>query len=278
MSYISGVLTEDSRIILYDTGTSALIYDQVVSAGAYSIDDLSGDVKHIMAVNEATGQAVAYGDVVPAGSPTLLVDNFDGLSLDTGNWIVSGAPNYSVTVNEELRLNNATGSSHSGAHVRTVSTWSKSLAYEIKVKWKPHTDHYGSAAAPYIAFVNSGGYSPSSTYGDPQTNLVRLNLSAKYDSTNRTEMSLNSPLYNLEDQQAVAAININEALWHDIVFNWNPTTRSCWVKLNGSQIMSIGQGGLGSVAGWSAVRVMMGSCDYNKTNTERFDNFVLNYA
>ena len=278
MSYISGTLSEEARLLVYDTGTNALIYDQVVAAGAYSVDNTSADNKHVTAISTSTGKALSYGDVVPAGTPVLLVDNFDGITLDTGNWVVSSQPNYSVTVNEELQLNCATGSTHCGAHVKTVSTWDKSLAYEIQVKWKPNTDHYGSASMPYIAFVNSGGYGASSQYGDPTTNLVRLNLCAKYDGANRTQMSISAPTYNSDILLATAAINIDESLWHDIVFTYNPIDQSCSVSLNDSTIITVGQGGMPSNSGWSGMKVMMGNCDYNKTNTERFDEFVLNYA
>lgn len=276
MSYISGILGEDSRIILYDTVQNALIYDEIVVAGAYSIDNLSGSTKHIMAVSESTGEAIAYGEVIPAGFPVLLVDNFDGLALDTGNWTVSTEPNGSVSVNEELRLNCATGGTiRSGGHVRTVDSWNKSLAYEIQVKWKPNTNHYGSAHHPYIAFVNSGGYS-TNDYEAPESNRLMMRLGEKYDSTQRTEISLEG--FSEGQELAVGAININESLWHDLVFTYTPSDRTASVRLNGSLIINVGQGGIPSNSGWSGIRVMMGNCDYNKTNTERFDDFVLNYA
>ena len=231
-----------------------------------------------MAVSEVTGRALSYGEVVPAGTATLLVDDFTGVTLDSGKWTTSIFPNASVTQNNRLELNNQTGSSHSGAHVRTVDSWDKSLAYEIQVKWKPHTNHYGSAHAPYIAFVNSTLYSTNGSYGDPSDNHIRLSLGDNNDTSNRTKLHLYGFNFAYGQELGTANINIDESQWHDIIFVWNATNRSASVSLNGSEVITKTVGTMPDNSSWTNIKVVMGTCDYDKNNSELFDDFVLNYA
>jgi hypothetical protein len=213
---ISGNLTEDARVYIIDESTGVLESDTNETAGTYEITTPTVGQKVVIA-RGPDGESKAYGNVTAAGSPILVVDSFDDQTLDTNIWATNIVPNASVTVDNELRLNNQTGSIHSGAHVYTVETWNRVGSYQITVKWKPHNDHYGSAHIPYIAFVNPS-HSTNSYYGDPISNMVKLCLGSNGDGINRTQLRIEGLNETTLDS---AAINITENIYHDIIFTYN---------------------------------------------------------
>lgn len=273
MSYISGNLGEDSRIFVYDTNRGEFVYNSVVSAGPYQIEGLTQYSKHIFAVNETTGESFAYGNISPAGTPIVLSESFDGLTLDTEVWDESIVPNASITVNDRLELNNIAGSSWSGAHIITKSSWSPTGAYKLNFKWDPHTNHYSSGEHPYVAFVDSAGYSPSSNYGEPTTGMVRLKLGRQNDTSARTGFELLVPTASVI---ASATFAIDESQYNDVEFLYDIQNATVTVKLNDVEVLS--RTDMPSISSWTGLKLMIGTADYNKSNTELFDEVDLSYA
>jgi len=62
---ISGNLSDDSRIILVVESTGAVEYNEIVSAGSYSIDVGDDSERWIFAGKTSTGETLGYGKVIP---------------------------------------------------------------------------------------------------------------------------------------------------------------------------------------------------------------------
>jgi len=69
MGKISGDLTDECRIMIYDTDTNALVIDEIKSAGSYEFTGLTSYDKFVTAVRTSDGQGITYGDVTPAAEP-----------------------------------------------------------------------------------------------------------------------------------------------------------------------------------------------------------------
>ena len=69
MSKIAGSLSDDSRLLIYDTNDNSLVVDEVVNSGDYSFGGLTIFDKHVMAVRESDGKTIGYGNVTPIPSP-----------------------------------------------------------------------------------------------------------------------------------------------------------------------------------------------------------------
>jgi len=97
MAYISGNISNDGRIIVYDINTNSLVHDQLYSAGAYEILGLDPSTKTIVAVNSSTGESLSYGNIVPIDEGfdwgLFTGDDFNGTNGDSPNetyWNVVG--------------------------------------------------------------------------------------------------------------------------------------------------------------------------------------------
>jgi len=69
MAKIEGTVSDDCRILVYDTNDGSLEVDQLVSTGSYSFLQLTDYNKHVTAIRQSDGKALAYGDVPPVPSP-----------------------------------------------------------------------------------------------------------------------------------------------------------------------------------------------------------------
>jgi hypothetical protein len=109
MAKISGDLNESCRILVYDTQTNTLVKDEVESDGSYEYIGLTSYDKHVIAINESTGQLIGYGNVTPASEPPVeatynvtsggddgyaytaasaFYTNLDNISIGNGNFVV----------------------------------------------------------------------------------------------------------------------------------------------------------------------------------------------
>ena len=62
---ISGDLSDDARIVIIDKSSGSMEYNDLVSAGAYSIPAVGNSEKLIAAFKEDTGETIGYGKVIP---------------------------------------------------------------------------------------------------------------------------------------------------------------------------------------------------------------------
>jgi hypothetical protein len=82
---ITGNLEQDSRIIVLNDTTGALITSETVSAGTYEIEDLSGGRKIVLARNLSTGEVNGYGYVEPTYyDPVVTTTFYTTINTDTG--------------------------------------------------------------------------------------------------------------------------------------------------------------------------------------------------
>ncbi|RKZ08459.1 hypothetical protein DRQ25_09040, partial [Candidatus Fermentibacteria bacterium] len=199
------------------------------------------------------------------GIEQLFSDTFDGATIDTDKWGTRTVPNASVTVSNELQLNNTTGNAHSGAHAYTKTNFTKTDIIELFCRWKPHGDHYATAPEPRIYFRHPTNYSPESYYGMPQSNYIFIGLGTDGDSTDRTLLSVNG-----EDS---VAISITEGTWQDLIVRLNCNTLEFSVDLNdGAYTASTILAALTFNNLGSEIAIEFGTSDYEKNNTEAFDN------
>jgi len=97
MAYISGNLSDDSRIFVYDINTNSLVHDELFSAGAYEVLGLDPSTKVIVAVRSSNGESLSYGNVLPIDEGydwgLFTGDDFNGSNGDPPNatyWNVVG--------------------------------------------------------------------------------------------------------------------------------------------------------------------------------------------
>jgi hypothetical protein len=207
-----------------------------------------------------------------AYSYILVEDTFSGTTLDSAKWGTRTVPYASVSVDNALELNNEIGSSWSGAYIYSQDTFNRSGITTLTCRWWPHNDHYSSAYIPSIVFRHPTDFSPNSSYGRSDTNRVILHLGSSSDSTSRNTLALGDTYKTVDS----TSISISEMAWHDleIIINWD--TREMSVDLDsGAYQLS----GLMSTSVYHNIgdtfRVEFGTSDYNKANTEKFDDVLL---
>jgi len=241
----------------------------------FGIDEIRFDYevdKYISA-----GASVISIPPVFEASSALLEDDFTGAVLNATKWATNIVPASSVTQNDVLELNNLTGGAHSGAACYSQDAFSlASGTLQLVVKWKPHKDHYAGGAYPYISF-HAATSNRNVYYGNPDSRCVHLQLGNAGDTTDRTYLFLyDAGVGAGYTQRDVQAINIDETLWHDIIFSIDCATLAVTVDVDAATYTL---GYTISAGVWSAlgvsILVEMGTCDYNKNNTEQFDDFIL---
>ena len=97
MAYISGNISHDGRILVYDANSGALDHNELFSAGPYEILGLDGSAKVVTAVRSSNGESISYGDVHPIDEGydwgLFTGDDFNGTNGDPPNetyWDVIG--------------------------------------------------------------------------------------------------------------------------------------------------------------------------------------------
>jgi len=206
-----------------------------------------------------------FDELAPTYS-VVLEDTFSGTSLNGGKWSTFTEPNSTVTVSNELQLNNQTGDAHSGSHCYTNNSYTASGITKFTCKWKPHKDHYSTANMPQIEFCKP-------TLGDRNvyglrtgTGSIRLYLGYGNDTTDRTRLILTGYIY----------IDIDENEWHDIEWYMDWTNTYTKVILDDGDYVGGGHYVQSQVTGVGSDFVLeLSTSDYNKNNTERFKDLTL---
>ena len=263
MSYISGNVGEDCRILVYDTGTNVLVIDEVVSAGSFQFDDLNSNNKHIIAINEATGEAQAFGNVTPAGQPFLFTDYFPGTTLNTSKWDTN-LLNGHIAVNERVELYFDT--SRGGAHIMSKPAWNKTGSYKVWAKWKAGIDNYYNKGFqyPYVGFHTTSV--SRGTYGEPTTNCILLRLGVSGNGSTRTGVTLTQNNSVLQTY----GISIDMNLWHDIIVEYSSISNTFSFTLNDTVI--INNRSLSGNTAWTDLRVAFAHTDFSSASVEMFDD------
>lgn len=227
------------------------------------------------------------GDVYKRNSSsinTLLSDSFGGTSLDTTKWSTNIMANASVTVNDQLELNNITGDAHSGAACFTNEAFAiiAGTVYELSFKWKPHKNHYASALAPGVAIYSKYAGRDTTNYGVVHNQYFKLWLGATNNTVDRTELRLSeqgTTVNTLGTSVAFVSIAIDETIWHDVRMRFNFSSRVFEVALDNSLYSFTG------TVSQSVIDVLAGefklgfeTADYNKTNSELFKDVILTYT
>lgn len=241
-----------------------------VDSGAPAVDDPGEAAVGDYYFDSDTSELYEKQSVDPV---TLLSDSFPGTTLDTTtNWGTPRiTPNASITVSGALECNNQTGSAHSGAWVYSKTNFSKTGFLEFTCKWKPHKDHYSAGAnPPMIVLRHPSSYNPSTFYGNAQSNCILIFLGQGSDSTDRTQLSILENTSTLNTQ----AISIDETQWHDLTVSLDCDTRVCTVDLNGVYNFNatISQAVFDAMS--DNIKLEIGTADYNKNNTEYFDDVL----
>ena len=221
------------------------------NVGDYYIQSMSSDLYEKQSVEEIE----------------LLSDSFTGTTLNLSKWGTRTYPNASVTQDDFLELNNSTGGAHSGAHAYTKINFNKTGLIKLTCRWKPHANHYSSAAVPMVVFRHPTSFTVESKYGHATSNCLIVNLGSNGDTTNRTNISITGDS---------TAIDITENTWQDLVVSLNCNTREFAVDLNsGSYNLSsiISQEAFDNLS--SQIKIELSTSDYNKSNTEGFDDVVI---
>jgi len=212
-------------------------------------------------------------------SETILIeDAFTGSTLNSSKWGTYTAPNASVSVDNELQLNNQTGSAHSGAHCYSKDEFSKSGIIVLTCKWKPHSNHYSTAARPHIKFTNLSSTRDSS-YGARSQRFMALHLSGQYDTTNRTVLAIADAGVSGDWEgttRAIQNIDIVEDQWHNLEITVDCSSRLFTVDLDdGAYNFSATI----DSSSWSSIGdnfvLEFSNPDYNKNNTEAFKDVKL---
>jgi len=209
-------------------------------------------------------------------------DTFNGTELNTSVWTAHTVPNASVTVDGVLKLNNQTGNAHSGSHCYSTNSFSTSSAdsvYVLQCRWLPSiADHYNAGAGPGILFCNPSATRNDGYYGQRIQSYIVLYLAqAGAFTTQRTHLRLgecNSA--GTFSTLTTQAISIDETNWQDLVISINFDTGNFSVDLNDGDYKfsaTISQAVLTDIG--SNFVVEFTTTEYNKTNTEAFDNVVL---
>jgi len=203
-------------------------------------------------------------------SEELVSDNFTGTVLDTATWGNRKNPTSSITVNDILELNNGTGGAHSGAHVFNQTVIDKTDIIRLSCKWKPHADHYSTAVPPMIVFRHATSFTVDASYGHATTNCVQVRLGKDTDSTNRSQISIENV------SSYTVAIDITEDTWQDLVISLDCSTREMEVILNDGDytLSTIIDSTVFNSLG-SQMRIEFTTADYEKDNTEAFDDIMV---
>jgi hypothetical protein len=250
---------------------------------SFRVDEDLTDFPVLITLSSGTGKNDAdvtniFDELVVSNS-TGLVDAFSGTSLDGVVWDTFLQPNATVTVSDELQLNNQTGSAHSGASCFTKEYFNKIGLIKLICKWKPHKDHYASAISPSIKFCRPDA-ARDVQYGSRNEQFVRISLGAQADTTDRTLLEIGdagtaagSTTGTLRNSASIA---IDETQWHDLEITIDSEIKLCTVDLDGgtcnfsAYIDSTSWASIGS-----QFVLEFNSPDYNKNNTERFKDVVL---
>lgn len=93
MSRVSGDLSHEARILVYDVPTQALEHDQVHSAGAYQVDGLLNSEKIVTAIRTSDDKALAYGGVDPYLENIQVQKSVN--TVDDDGWYAYSGSNFS---------------------------------------------------------------------------------------------------------------------------------------------------------------------------------------
>ena len=208
-------------------------------------------------------------------SNTVFIDTFSGTSLDTDKWGTHIVPNASVTVNNELRINNQSGNAHSGSHCFSKTTFDKTGVLFFNVKWKPTiNDHYNTGDhGPAIVFCDPSASREPTYYGYRTNKCFKLRLAQTGAwTTNRTQLRLTNTINGTINK----SINIDETVWHDLRITIDCGKATVWVDLdNGDYVF----GGEINSSTWSSIGstfvIEFSTAEYNKTNTETFKDLYV---
>lgn len=224
--------------------------------------------------------ALDIGSICDEEIPDILIkDSFSGSDLDTGKWGTYIEPDASVSVDEELQLNNIDTGAHSGAKVYTLEEFDTTGITTLKVKWKPHKDHYSSATLPCLRFVRPDA-SREIYYGERDNFHVTCFLGVDGDTTDRSGIRLNhygaGSGGQIGTQLSVTTIDIDETIWHDLVFTLNWDTGEVSFDLDDgtySDTQTVPQATLTDIGDKFVVE--LATSDYVKNNTERFKDLIV---
>lgn len=234
----------------------------LAEVGTLYYDDSTGNLY------EKNNNSVPY---VPAN--TLIYDTFSSTALNTDLWDYRLVDNSSVTVNGYLQLNNITGNAHSGATVYSSRYYPSTGISKVSFRWMPNANHYSSAALPCVTFRNAVSYTTSTYYGNTITNCISLVLGITGDDNGRSGLTVT---YNNTNTLTSAAMSIAAAAWHDVEFSINWTSGEIVVDLDSSTytMSTIASAYVLGLIGANYV-VEFSTCDYDKNNTEAFDDILL---
>lgn len=204
--------------------------------------------------------------------PLILDDAFDGSALKS-IWQVHTISPSTVTVLDELKLNN-NGGNWTGATVFSpfmIPLFSGRI--NVVCDWMPHKNHYASADRPGIYLIDPR-FTYDTYYGSYATRLIGLRLAQDGDVADRTGYEITSTGTSTSRSgyvRAALAINIDETLWHRL--HWRIVFGGIVdATLDGGYFMSA----LLPVDDWKAfgpfVAISFHNPDYARVNTERFKN------
>ena len=201
-------------------------------------------------------------------------EDFKGDTLDNSIWDTFIQSNASIAVSDKLELNNISGDNHSGAKIFTRDRFNTSGKYRLTFNWKPHTNHYSSAAMPGICFCSPTA-SRESDYGERQTGFIKCFLAKQQDTTERTELSIytndNSSNTWHGSEQSTQSIDIDESIYHPIIIeiDWDEKSVSFSIDNNSYSLSAtIPDTVLTAIQDQFVLEIF--TSDYNRNNTEIF--------
>lgn len=209
----------------------------------------------------------------------ILSDTFAGTVLDTAKWqTYIHASTGTVTQNDALLLE-LTGSAISNVSCFAIQTLPFSGILNLTVDWRPHKNHYASAAMPCIK-IRSAGSSPTreGTYGLVSNDCFSIMLAEQYDTTTRSQLSVrgwsssswDGPVYG----SGAISIGPSDTVFHTITLSLD-AARNFVLKMDGTVIAT---GTLPSpvISGLgNPITVEFCNPNYGVTAAEEFKNFSM---
>ncbi len=217
-------------------------------------------------------------DVEEDSYENLLIDNFLGTVLDNAVWDTFIESDASVTVNNQLELNNISTDAHSGAKIFTRDRFNASGIYRLTFDWKPHVDHSDTAAMPGICFCSPTA-TRESQYGERQFAFIKCFLANQTDTTQRTELSICDNDNGSGDwhgtELTTKAIDIDETIFHSIIIDIDWDNKMVVFDLDdGTYNFSATISDSTIIALTDQFVLEIATSDYVKDNTEIFKNVV----
>lgn len=231
---ISGVLTDDARLIVFDEVTGSIEYNDLTSSGTYQITGLSDNDKTVIS-RTAEGESYGYGGVGGIASQHLIditdCAQHDGTFTDESYHKASafcddtthGFPSSMVSVDgtDNTGAHGSVGST--GANLMSIESYDITKQIVLSFDWLPTSDSNWNTsgvdgdAFHYVSFVNaSTWYIQQERYGYANIRgaslRVSLNSYRNYvylRTSDTTYLNAQSYINNIDDSWRPVVIHLD---------------------------------------------------------------------